>query len=112
MARRLHMTPAQTLLRWSVQQGVVAIPKSTRRERVRENSLVLAPEFALDAAAVSALDALRMRRPPRKIVSRDRVSCSLDEEAAGRGRKDGYKLTAAGVANVFPTSLHAGRTFA
>ena len=30
-------TPAQVLLRWAVQRGTVAIPKSSKLERVIEN---------------------------------------------------------------------------
>lgn len=35
-------SPAQVLVRWSLQKGVVAIPKSTQRERVQENAQVAA----------------------------------------------------------------------
>ena len=37
MAKELGVTSAQVLVRWSMQQGVVAIPKSTKVERVEEN---------------------------------------------------------------------------
>ena len=50
-------TPAQVMLRWHLQRGVVVIPKSTHIERMRENldvfDFVLTPE---DMAAVAALD--------------------------------------------------------
>jgi len=50
-------TIAQVVLRWLVQRGVVAIPKSVRRERMVENLAVF--DFDLsdaDVAAIAALD--------------------------------------------------------
>ncbi|GAA1646292.1 aldo/keto reductase [Kribbella alba] len=49
-------TPAQVLIRWAIQKGLSVVPKSTHRERIDENFNVL--DFELDAASVSALDAL------------------------------------------------------
>lgn len=50
-------TPAQVMLRWYLQRGVVVIPKSTRIERMRENldvfDFVLKPE---DMAAITTPD--------------------------------------------------------
>ena len=50
-------TPAQVMLRWHLQRGVVVIPKSTHIERMRENLDVF--DFTLtteDMAAIAALD--------------------------------------------------------
>ena len=50
-------TPAQICLRWLVQQGVSALPKSTSRERIRENFDIW--DFQLsenDMAAIALLD--------------------------------------------------------
>lgn len=56
-ARRLGKAPAQVVLRWHVQQdGVVAIPRTTRRERLAENLAVF--DFELDAAEMDAISAL------------------------------------------------------
>ena len=56
-ARRLGKAPAQIVLRWHVQQdGVVAIPRTTRRERLAENFAVF--DFELDAAEMDAISAL------------------------------------------------------
>ncbi len=56
IARRHARTPAQVLLRWSLQHDLVVIPKSARRERIRENADVF--DFELDAADMRELDAL------------------------------------------------------
>lgn len=47
---------AQVILRWLLQRGVVAIPKSVRKERMEENFAVF--DFALDEAEMSAIAAL------------------------------------------------------
>lgn len=57
-ARRLGRTPAQVVLRWHTQQdGVVAIPRSSRRERLVENLAVF--DFTLEEAEMGAISALR-----------------------------------------------------
>ena len=49
-------TPAQVMLRWHLQQGRSAIPKSTNAERIAENFDVF--DFELTAAELAAIDAL------------------------------------------------------
>jgi diketogulonate reductase-like aldo/keto reductase len=56
VARKHHKTPAQVLLRWCVQVGAVAIPKSVHSERLRENSEIF--DFSLDASDLRALGGL------------------------------------------------------
>jgi diketogulonate reductase-like aldo/keto reductase len=56
LARKYGRTPAQIILRWDLQIGVVTIPKSVHRERIEENSRIF--DFALDQADVDALSAL------------------------------------------------------
>jgi diketogulonate reductase-like aldo/keto reductase len=50
-------SPAQILIRWGVQHGVVEIPKSAHRERIRENADVF--DFSLAPAEMSTLDGLK-----------------------------------------------------
>ena len=59
-AARHGKSAAQVVLRWHVQQdGVVAIPRSSNPDRIRENLAVF--DFALDPEEVAAIDALRSR---------------------------------------------------
>ncbi len=53
---RLGVTPAQVVLRWHVQKGHIAIPKSIHPERMRANLEVFS--FELTADEVADLDAL------------------------------------------------------
>jgi len=54
VAKRVGRTPAQVLLRWGVQHGMVVLPKSTRESRIRENAALF--DFTLDADAMAVLD--------------------------------------------------------
>lgn len=56
VAREAGRTPAQVLLRWGLQHGLVVLPKSTRPERIAENFALF--DFELPAAAMARLDAL------------------------------------------------------
>lgn len=56
IAQALGRTPAQVVLRWHLQNGLVAIPKSVTPQRIRENFAVF--DFTLDEAAMQAIDAL------------------------------------------------------
>jgi diketogulonate reductase-like aldo/keto reductase len=50
-------TPAQVLIRWGLEHGIVEIPKSTHRERILENAAVF--DFYLSADELARLDTLR-----------------------------------------------------
>ncbi|AUG81242.1 oxidoreductase [Kitasatospora sp. MMS16-BH015] len=56
VAEKHGRTPAQVVLRWHLQRGVIAIPKSVTPSRIRENIDVLG--FELDEADLSALAGL------------------------------------------------------
>ncbi|MBX3000376.1 MAG: aldo/keto reductase [Caldilineaceae bacterium] len=52
-----HKSVAQVILRWLTQRGVVAIPKSVRKERIEENFNVFDFELSSnDMAAIATLD--------------------------------------------------------
>jgi diketogulonate reductase-like aldo/keto reductase len=56
IAERLGRTTAQVLIRWSLQRGVVVLPKSTHRERIEQNAQVF--DFELSGEDMGALDGL------------------------------------------------------
>jgi diketogulonate reductase-like aldo/keto reductase len=56
VAERLGRTPAQVLLRWSVQRNLIVLPKSTHRERIEQNAHVF--DFELSDADMARLDGL------------------------------------------------------
>lgn len=56
IAGRHERTPAQVVLRWNLQRGVVTIPKTARPERLAENAAVF--DFALTPAEMEQIDAL------------------------------------------------------
>jgi len=49
-------SPAQLMIRWGIQHGLVVIPKSTREERIRENSQVF--DFDISDDDMRSLDSL------------------------------------------------------
>ncbi|MFI5884872.1 aldo/keto reductase [Streptomyces sp. NPDC051554] len=56
IARRTGRTPAQVLLRWGLQHGLVVVAKSTHRDRIHENAQLY--DFTLSAEDMAELDAL------------------------------------------------------
>jgi diketogulonate reductase-like aldo/keto reductase len=56
IATEVGRSPAQVLLRWGLQHGLVVLPKSSEPARLRENAAVF--DFTLDAGAMAALDGL------------------------------------------------------
>jgi diketogulonate reductase-like aldo/keto reductase len=40
IAKQHQKTPAQIMVRWALELGIIVIPKSVRPGRIRENSLV------------------------------------------------------------------------
>ncbi len=56
IASRKQRSPAQIMLRWSIEKGLVAIPKAAKKERIEENGRIF--DFRLSAEDVAMLDAL------------------------------------------------------
>lgn len=56
IATEVGRTPAQVLIRWSLQKGFVVLPRSSNADRIAENAAVF--DFTLDDAQIGALDAL------------------------------------------------------
>jgi 2,5-diketo-D-gluconate reductase A len=68
LARRRSKTPAQIVLRWHVQLGLIPIPKTSKVERLEENEDVF--DFELDQAEMDELAALD--RGDEGVVDADR----------------------------------------
>ena len=56
IAERIDRTPAQVIIRWHLQHGVVVIPKSVHEDRIRSNADVAG--FMLTDGDMEVLDAL------------------------------------------------------
>ena len=60
IASRFHKTPAQVVIRWHLQHGLIVIPKSIHTARIKENFDVF--DFVLDDEAMTAIDAIEGTR--------------------------------------------------
>jgi diketogulonate reductase-like aldo/keto reductase len=60
LANQYKKTPAQILLRWDIQNQVVTIPKSSRPERIIENSQIF--DFVISPEALECIDQLDENR--------------------------------------------------
>jgi len=56
VAAKYSKSPAELMIRWGLQHSLVVIPKSTREERIRENSQVF--DFEISAEDMRSLDSL------------------------------------------------------
>jgi len=60
LADKYQKTPAQIVLRWDLQNGVVTIPKSITPHRIEENSKIF--DFTLSAEDMEKIDALNQNK--------------------------------------------------
>ena len=65
IAKAKGKTPAQVAIRWSIQQGNVVIPGSSKKERLTENASVF--DFSLSDAEMKAISSLA--RPNGRVVN-------------------------------------------
>ena len=57
IGQKYKKTAAQVMIRWQIQRGVVAIPKSTKRDRIDENINVF--DFSLTAEDMKTLEDMK-----------------------------------------------------
>jgi len=69
IAQTHNKTAAQIILRWHVQHGLVALPKSTNPERIRQNIDIF--DFALTAHEMHLIDNLNQNRHANPIADPD-----------------------------------------
>jgi aldehyde reductase len=60
IAEKHHKTPAQVLIRWLYQRGMVVLPKSTNEKRIKENFDIF--DFTLDKEECDALGKMKKGR--------------------------------------------------
>lgn len=59
IATKYNKTPAQLLIRWDIQHGVVPLPKATSKEHISENSKIF--DFTITKRDTALLDGLNER---------------------------------------------------
>ncbi|MFW0797172.1 aldo/keto reductase [Gordonia sp. CPCC 205515] len=80
IAGRVGKSPAQVMLRWHLQQGRQAIPKSVTPSRIAENFDIF--DFELtddDLAAIDALDTGKRGGPEPDVITRERFALTIPE---------------------------------
>ena len=60
IGEKYEKTPAQVILRWNIDLGVIAIPKSVTAGRIQANIDIF--DFALTAEEMAAIDGLNQDR--------------------------------------------------
>jgi diketogulonate reductase-like aldo/keto reductase len=83
LAAKYGKTPAQVVLRWHIDHGLSAIPKSVRPERIAENidnfDFVLTAD---DIAAIDAMDTGVRGGPDLEIVDTKLFTWTIEDEAS------------------------------
>jgi diketogulonate reductase-like aldo/keto reductase len=54
--KTISVTPAQVLIRWSIQHGFIPLVKSASKERIEENWAAVEPIWSLDSDEMAVLD--------------------------------------------------------
>jgi diketogulonate reductase-like aldo/keto reductase len=83
LAAKYGKTPAQVVLRWHIDHGLSAIPKSVRPERIAQNidnfDFVLTAD---DIAAIAAMDTGVRGGPDLEIVDTKLLTWTIEDEAS------------------------------
>jgi len=82
VAKKLQKSPAQVLIKWSIQHDVLTIPKSTKKHRVLENFQAL--DFEIPDKEMNLLDNLNQQM---RIIDLSDLQLRLDQDLP-----DGYKM--------------------
>ena len=69
MAEKYKKTPAQIILRWDIQRGIITIPKSQKPERMKENFEIF--DFEMTEDEIQEIDALNGKQ--NRIQDKDDV---------------------------------------
>ncbi len=72
LALKYNVTPAAICIQWQIQRGVIAIPKSSKRDRIYSNVDIF--EFAMTDEEISSIEALNI----------DMRNCAFDIYGIGR----------------------------
>jgi len=56
LSEKYKKTPVQIVLRWDLQKGIVTIPKSVHKDRIKSNADIF--DFELSAEDIHSIDAL------------------------------------------------------
>ncbi|XP_056148575.1 uncharacterized oxidoreductase ZK1290.5 isoform X1 [Lampris incognitus] len=83
LAQKYGRTPAQICIRWSVQNGVVTIPKTTKKERVQENCQLHFTYGGRTHLYASATFAVRRQQQRTR-----RICATTADLGTGRNRHD------------------------
>lgn len=60
LAAKYGKTPAQIILRWDIQNGIVVIPKSVTEQRILENTMIF--DFELSTEDIARIDSLNQNK--------------------------------------------------
>ena len=79
LAEKHRKTPAQVILRWQLQLGNSAIPKSVRPQRIRKNFEVFGFQLTdEEVAAIDALDTCVRGGPDPRLVDTGMFPSTID----------------------------------
>ena len=69
LAEKYKKSPAQIILRWDIQRGIITIPKSQKKERIKENFEIF--DFEMTEDEIKEIDALNGKQ--NRIQDKDDV---------------------------------------